>query len=60
MQQFQNGASKKMKNKKTVNKQYAAMSSEYWKLWNDDVQAKIDNDIETNRKANAKPQAESR
>jgi GH35 family endo-1,4-beta-xylanase len=29
------------------------MSKEYWALWNDDVQAKIDERIETHRKANA-------
>jgi len=29
------------------------MSEAYWKLWNPDVQAKIDNDIEQNRKADA-------
>ena len=28
-----------------------AMSPEYWKNWNDEVQAKIDRDIEANRKA---------
>ena len=28
-----------------------AMSAEYWKKWNDEVQAKIDRDIEANRKA---------
>ena len=31
-----------------------AMSQTYWDLWNDDVQTKIDADIEKNRKANAK------
>ena len=30
-----------------------AMSQAYWDLWNDDVQAKIDADIEKNRKADA-------
>ncbi len=29
----------------------SAMSDEYWKIWNDDVQAKIDADIEKYRKA---------
>jgi GH35 family endo-1,4-beta-xylanase len=29
------------------------MSEAYWKLWNPDVQAKIDSDIEKNRKADA-------
>ena len=31
----------------------SAMSDAYWKVWNDDVQAKIDADIEKNRKADA-------
>ena len=31
-----------------------SMSQAYWDLWNDDVQAKIDADIEKNRKADAK------
>ena len=31
----------------------SAMSDAYWKIWNDDVQAKIDADIEQNRKADA-------
>ncbi len=30
-----------------------AMSNAYWQMWNDDVQARIDRDIEENRKANA-------
>lgn len=30
-----------------------AMSPEYWAIWNDDVQKKIDADIEANRKADA-------
>ena len=29
------------------------MSDAYWKIWNPDVQAKIDKDIEHNRKADA-------
>ncbi len=29
------------------------MSKEYWKIWNPEVQAKIDQDIENNRKADA-------
>jgi len=31
----------------------AAMSEKYWSIWNDEVQAKIDADIERNRKADA-------
>ena len=31
----------------------AAMSEKYWNIWNDEVQAKIDADIEANRKADA-------
>jgi GH35 family endo-1,4-beta-xylanase len=31
----------------------SVMSDAYWKVWNDDVQAKIDADIEKNRKADA-------
>lgn len=31
----------------------AVMSEAYWKLWNPEVQAKIDRDIEQNRKADA-------
>ena len=31
----------------------AAMSEKYWSIWNDEVQAKIDADIEWNRKADA-------
>ena len=31
----------------------SAMSEEYWKIWNDDVQAKIDADIEKYRKADS-------
>ncbi|MBQ9431754.1 MAG: endo-1,4-beta-xylanase [Kiritimatiellae bacterium] len=31
----------------------SVMSDEYWKVWNDDVQAKIDSDIEKYRKADA-------
>ena len=31
----------------------AAMSEKYWSIWNDEVQAKIDADIELNRKADA-------
>ena len=31
----------------------SVMSEEYWKIWNDDVQAKIDADIEKYRKADA-------
>ena len=30
----------------------SAMSDEYWALWNDEVQARIDADIEANRKTN--------
>lgn len=29
------------------------MSPEYWKIWNDEEQARIDADIEANRKADA-------
>ena len=31
----------------------SAMSEKYWSIWNDEVQAKIDADIERNRKADA-------
>jgi len=31
----------------------SAMSDAYWKIWNDDVQARIDADIEQFRKADA-------
>ena len=31
----------------------SVMSEEYWKIWNDEVQAKIDADIEKYRKADA-------
>ena len=31
----------------------SVMSDAYWKVWNDDVQAKIDDDIEKFRKADA-------
>ena len=31
----------------------SAMSEKYWSIWNDDVQRKIDEDIEANRKADA-------
>ena len=31
----------------------SAMSEKYWNIWNDEVQAKIDADIEANRKADA-------
>ena len=31
----------------------SVMSDAYWKIWNDDVQAKIDADIEKYRKADA-------
>ena len=31
----------------------SAMSDAYWKIWNDDEQAKIDADIEKHRKADA-------
>ena len=31
----------------------SAMSDDYWKIWNDEVQAKIDADIEKYRKADA-------
>ncbi|MEO9892409.1 endo-1,4-beta-xylanase [Aurantibacter sp.] len=37
-------------NKKSEN---SVMSDAYWKHWNSEVQAKIDNDIEKNRKADA-------
>ncbi len=33
--------------------QAAAMSEAYWKIWNPDIQARIDRDIEANRKADA-------
>ena len=36
---------------KTIEQQNAAMSEGYWNRWNRDVQAKIDRDIEANRKA---------
>ena len=31
----------------------SVMSEQYWTIWNDDVQRKIDADIEANRKADA-------
>ncbi len=31
-----------------------AMSASYWAIWNDEIQRKIDNDIEINRKADAR------
>ncbi len=37
----------------TSNETDAVMSDSYWKLWNPEVQAKIDRDIEQYRKANA-------
>jgi GH35 family endo-1,4-beta-xylanase len=37
----------------TREEQNKVMSSQYWELWNPDVQAKIDRDIEANRKADA-------
>ena len=38
--------------------QSSAMSEAYWKLWNPDVQARIDRDIEQNRKADGAFQVE--
>ncbi len=35
----------------SVEEQNRQMSEGYWKLWNDDVQAEIDRDIEANRKS---------
>lgn len=37
----------------TVAETNGVMSDAYWKLWNPEVQAKIDRDIDMNRKANA-------
>ena len=37
-----------------MSKYNAAMSPAYWARWNDDVQTKIDRDIEAHRKANGR------
>ena len=37
----------------------SVMSEEYWKIWNDDAQAKIDADIEKYRKADATVEIEA-
>lgn len=41
------------KNNWDYNQSKGVMEEEYWSFWNDDVQAKIDRDIEQHRKANA-------
>ena len=38
---------------RNLSEQNNAMSEGYWKLWNSEVQARIDRDIEANRKADA-------
>jgi len=50
--QYANGVEKE-KIRETSSKNDTVMSAAYWKLWNPEVQAKIDQDIEKNRKADA-------
>jgi len=50
--QYANGIEKE-KPRGTISEKDTVMSAAYWKLWNSKVQAKIDRDIEENRKADA-------
>jgi len=50
--QYANGVEKE-KTREASSQKDNVMSAAYWKLWNSDVQAKIDQDIDKNRKADA-------
>ncbi|MCK0146020.1 endo-1,4-beta-xylanase [Arenibacter sp. F26102] len=50
--QYANGIETE-KTRGTISQKDTVMSAAYWKLWNSKVQAKIDRDIEENRKADA-------